>query len=878
MFRTIDFVVIILLIIIAFTFIVNYNENFNQLICNSEYSELNTNTVFARKVNKFCNPPLEGSRIASGYEGMAGLEKKPNNNRFSFTNKQLNEGIDLIKNRALEMLGTIKSMTGYTHVEVRNNPFRKFEILIQYLDTNLRDKILSINNNFKIISEKEVLRINYNSFIQNLNQLMLEIDNNYNYSFQDYDLDQIIQYIRNNSGDGTTYDESVIRFLQNIKNTNFINFEPVSYNLNKQKVNNIKIKQTKLLLEFQKILFGIITNGNNNITFGINTPVFYILFDLLLKGYTIYKNMTTHSENPIMNIFFKQTYSKFLNEIENFDSQIEQLKNDILNKISSADNQLTNNNNLKFMIFNILKLLNPIPIDNNNYQSNINYLKQLYDTGSEFQNFENLDNNTKIKYIKITEENLFDLHIIHSFNDITWDLYNSKLQQAINDNINTNRAINNEEGFNNLKTELINLFNDYFSNITDIHSDNITFETKLNYESFNGSLSQMVQNNINGSLYYLFKCFGVNLNPIIQNTSLTFEEKESLKFFYMSLFYIYLEVPEYGTSFFDNFLNFSSTLELLHTQQKNISINEKINSINSSNYTYEDIKQDNQISEVIEEKLNNIFNYGKSLLNSNSGYARSVNNQYVENIIIDLNKLNPNTDIYNNNDSDPTIEREIISDFQGSSGIDYEGVYKGLDINSNNLDTDYNTVGKIIDFFYSMNDDLTNVQKRYLSSPRLVPVVDNRNIFNSDIQTTDGMSMSIGFILLIILIINLLYGIDEEDPAYNFSIKEIVCFNGYGVLRHILQGIKNLNLSLIYQGTVMESVSETLDNLKDDIVSILNIFLDSLCNSKINNNSELVPINSERINRINQGICNMRDEFSNLTYFDNSPSKYENCN
>lgn len=865
MFKTIDFIVIILVIIIAFTFIVNYNENFNQLICTSNNTVLNSNTEFAKRINEYCNPPFEGS----GNRESKSVER----NKFTFTNEQLNNFINMYKSETFNMLQSLKSMTGYTHVEVKNNPFRKSEIFIEYLDTNLREKILSINNNLKIISEKEVLRKNYDKFIQNLNEIMLEIDNDYDYSFQDYNLDQIIQHIRNKSQNTiefsenkSIYDESVITFLENVKNNNFNNFEPISYNLNERKVMDVRIKQTKLLLEFQKILFGIITNGNNNITFGINTPVFYILFDLLLKGYTAYKNMTSHSENPIMNIFFKQTYSEFLNEIENFDSQIEQLKTDILNKISSADNQLTKNNNLKFMIFNILKLLNPIPIDNNNYQSNINYLKQLYDTGSEFQNFENLDNNTKIKYIKITEENLFDLHIIHSFNDITWDLYNSKLQQATN----KNKAVGSEKDFNNVKTILINLFNDYFSNITDIHSDNIKFETKLNYENFNGSLSQMVQNNINGSLYYLFKCFGVNLNPIIQNTSLTFEEKESLKSFYMSLFYIYLEVPEYGTSFFDNFLNFSSTLELLHTQQKNISINEKINNIKNSNYTYENIKQDNEISEVIEEKLNNIFNYGKSLLNSNSEYSRSVNNQYVENIIIDLNKLNPN--------ANQTIDTEIISDFQGSSGNDYEGVYKGLDINSNNLDTDYNTVRKIIDFFYNMNDDLTNVQKRYLSSPRLVPIVNNRNIFNSDIQTTDGMSMSIGFILLILLIINLLYGIDEEDPAYNFSIKEIVCFNSYGVLRHLLQGIKNLNLSLIYQGTVMESVSETIDNLKDDIVSVLNIFLDSLCNSNINNNSELVLKNSERINRINQGVCNMRDEFSNLTFFNNSQSKYENCN
>lgn len=870
MFRTIDFVIIILIIIIAFTYIVNFNENFNQLICTSTNSELNSNTAFFRKRDEYCNPPDNQELIKTKDTTLSTIIKT--------NDEEFNQGIDNYKDKAILMIQHLKSMSGYTHVEIRNNPFRKCEILIQYLDTTLRDRMLSIKNNLKIILEKESLTRNYNVFIQNLNQIMLEIDNNYDYSFQDYNLDQIIQYIENDK-DNSIYDESVITFLQNIKNSYFNDYEPVSYNISKERYREVSNKNTKLNLEFQKVLFGIITNGNNNITFGANTPVFYLLTDLLLKGYTIYRNNSSNF------LFFKQTYSSFLNEVENYDNQIEVLKNDILNKISNADNQLTKNNNLRFMIFNVLKLVDTTPVDNTSYENNINYLKQLYNSDneihSEFHNFENLDNNSKMKYIKITQENLFDLHVIHSFKTIDWTTYSTKKNEASSLDLSINKSVD-ESKFYILRAQLIQIFENYFNSITDIYSDYIVLDKRLSYDEFNGSLKQILDNSINGSLYYLFLTFGLNLNPINQNTDIDPARKEELKYFYKSLFYIYLEVNQGSTNYFDDFLNYSSTLELLHSQQKYMNYNDKINTITRSNYTYEDIEQNTEILEIIEEKIDDIFNSGKSLfhskeaMNSPSNYGGGRERVYGgEYIVINFENLTPHIN-YDYDDQDGTIQTDTISNFQGRLNTEYEGIYKGLDINSNSSSRNSSVVQNIHDFL-GRNDNLENIHNRYLASPRLISLNRPINILNSPIELPDERYYNVGLILFMLLIINLFYGTDEEDPAYNFSIKEIACFNGYGVFKHILQGIKNLNLSIIYQGTPLESVSGAVENLKDDIVSVANILLDTLCNSKINNDSQLIPRDSERTNRINEGICNMRDEFSNLTYFNNSPSKYQNC-
>lgn len=861
-----DYFILILILIICFTFFITQKENFNVDMCNYSCNEEceenqinNTDTIFGEKISSHCSDTTR------------------KNDRF-FPDTELQESeFDEIIDMAIDLKNNIfnffNEVIDFKDVNLKSNPIQKMNIFIEYLYYGSKDKFFNIFNN-SVYLNNNINRINDLKNIQYfISNIVSRIDDEYKFDENsNLNLTEIIQYVIDNKSKENfegipLFDDNVIRILNNIKqefsdlnvfNKSLLDFE----NDNDLTQKHIE----KALLEIFQIFLGLLTNVNNNIYIGGNSSVFYVIINTFLRfmGLSLNDNFELNSISNIVSQEFNR--SAFKNE--EFDSY----KTKILNKITSIDSNIFNDYKYKLMILNTFKNIKKkttisMTIINNDFN---NYIKnKLLNLEN---NFDTLDINSKMKYIALLKTHLIELNIFKKLENFTQEnlttlledkyFYSQNLKEFLIDNFyaQKNKILQNaSEFYNNIFSSLSDEYLDYSESVDSepifIYSSTVYTESNIILRLINRSFGIFTESIKGTESNKLFECF---FNYYIDNDS---------------------SIEDLSIA--------ASYIEKIHDNLGEIIFNSRINEIESLNINIENL---NQKSQLLDEKFNQLletFNYNISNFKEDRSYIKDIfnfinsNNVYVPLTL--FNSLIPNY-LLGKSEFDRLIDHsygDISGKLKGLNGITIpdqtENNIKAIDLENTLIDhlENYKTVD-------------TKIQNRFNLIPRVVvryqESILRRNVDGSKfdaipefISRNEEGDIDILQIICIILLSNLLFNIDEDDSAFPYSFKNIICFNFYPTLKHAVQAFKNLNIEKIFQdNTTFTPFIERIKTLKSDTVDLLEIILDLLCTSKFTENGEIENTSSDLKESTNTGLCNVRSEFNNLNYFVNNDDDY-NC-
>ena len=163
------------------------------------------------------------------------------------------------------------------------------------------------------------------------------------------------------------------------------------------------------------------------------------------------------------------------------------------------------------------------------------------------------------------------------------------------------------------------------------------------------------------------------------------------------------------------------------------------------------------------------------------------------------------------------------------------------------------------------------------------PVINSRNIqltLPDSLNNLHGFELSLNNIIPVISIINLLFGVDENDCTYLSGPRNLLCFNIQVILRHLLQTIKNINIGKLFYGIniITDETIQLIREVRDELVSIFEDFLNLLCNTAFNEDGTIHRRNNKTLNRANCGVCNVGHIYDDNQFFnDNSDDSCNQC-
>lgn len=765
----------------------------------------------------------------------------------------VNQMVDFIKIPTIELLDYIASLTGLPENEILNNPIHKMKLFIEHFDDNNRTRLFNLvqkslqlnnfyNNNNNCINDFRDLL----SVINSIDDLSEESDLNTFSEIKEY----INAQINSNSGSELPlYNNNIItQFLDNLE-------EECAYiNINEHEEGDLIMENNKNQLYFEaiNIFLKFIINKNNNVIFGFTTPPMFILIDTVLKILSTY----IPEMGGIM-LSTNQIYSSLLNEMNRVPLKSSALG--IRETISHYEENLIQNGTFIYTVFNVIKNYERIE-PTSALSDQISSIKDLITpSGSltifDFDNLISISTNGDftfdeyyINYITFIKVHLLDLHILKMINNFDYSTYSNSVGEVVSvgqgedsgSMVASMVALIGEDEFTRLKSTLLSDGITYFQRLYDNPDeiDNILFESRVELDSI------WERAGMKTNIKYL-------------------DGNETTSFYEIFLIFHYFQNEEYKRQYIQKF----NDLEDLSKNLDNIIINNKLTDLNDMDVRSYDSYQNSPSR--IQDKVNEIMNFKGSLhisrlsnekiLELNERYYHLQSERSEVYLYNRINIVGKSISQSNSISQDGTPVQGIRR-----SKMSKEGSYRRRNpvINSRLIELNLpNSVNDLLCSFSSNGNQGDNGEYNDCSS--------------------DGFRVSLNEIITILAIINLLFGVDENECAYLSGPRNLLCFNIQVILRHLLQTIKNINIGKLFNGinAYTDEYIQLIGEVRDEYVSIFEDFLNVLCNTSFSEDGKIQPRNNKTLNRANCGVCNVRHIYDNNDFFnDNSDESCNQCN
>ena len=531
------------------------------------------------------------------------IEKYITNNIFHINNFNTYERLKYTLLFLLDSLIQIKYINNY-------NDFKPDNILFEYNNNITRDmfKIIDYSKGSSTEVFQDIINPNNNIYYDiiknNFNKYNLytknKIDNNLlNYNYYDYHCILYSVYLLINKKQDYS-DDNIIIYFQYIKNILDIDEENIK-NGGDDEYNNFK----------NNIKPKILNNINNEIVY------------LKLSLFSIEKNISK---------LLKEIIDEIIVSFFNITNYFKRNKNNIENHINNYINKNFNNDDIKNIIIDIIKI-----IDLNNYILN------LYNDKKKYDKYKEIKFNDKIIYEKYNQDKMVD---------IFYKLYNTYIKKYIRNINNKEDEINvilmsnifniNDNDIKNINNNITNITNNPIKNyINDLKNKIIEFkkdevydnvkkyiEHYINFDKNLNSLNFNKKNLIDFKLLYN-NFLKINDDEYFKNINIILYIHELLKYIINNI-YIYdkknfkiILNPYYNSNFIKDIhilclKIYSSSIYLKSDIDKKNNYNigvELINEIYQNNYINE-----NDINKIMKENYKDILDIYNEYKNKNLKY------------------------------------------------------------------------------------------------------------------------------------------------------------------------------------------------------------------------------------------------------------------